>query len=87
MWGEGKGTRGRTRNSRGGGGESGAWQYVPTSSTTIYGLRIVLRGGMHPNRVSTAGANNLVMDTAAGGVKTTLKYTGGKLVTFVNRVK
>jgi hypothetical protein len=34
-----------------------------------------------------AGANNLVMDTAAGGIKTTLQYTGGQLVTFVNRVK
>jgi hypothetical protein len=68
-------------------GVSGAWHYVPTSSTTIYGLRIVLLGVMHPNRVSTAGANNLVMDTAAGGVKTTLNYTGGQLVTFVNRVQ
>ncbi len=84
---DGKPTSARTTNSMGWRGVSGAWHYVPTSSTTIYGLRIVLLGVMHPNRVSTAGANNLVMDTAAGGVKTTLKYTGGQLVTFVNRVQ
>lgn len=75
-----------TTNSMGWRGISGAWHYVPTSSTTIYGLRIVLVGVMHPNRISTAGANNLVMDTGVG-TKATLNYTGGQLVTFVNRVK
>lgn len=83
---DGQPTSARTTNSMGWRGISGAWHYVPTSSTTIYGLRIVLVGVMHPNRISTAGANNLVMDTGVG-TRATLEYTGGQLVTFVNRVK
>jgi hypothetical protein len=83
---DGQPTSARTTNSMGWRGVSGAWHYVPTSSTTIYGLRIVLVGVMHPNRISTAGANNLVMDTGVG-TRSTLNYTGGQLVTFVNRVK
>ena len=67
-------------------GVSGAWHYAPTSSVTVYGLRIVVLGVMHPRRVSTATANNLVLDTAAA-TGTTFEYTGGRLVTFVNRVK
>jgi len=82
----GEPTTARTTNSMGWRGISGAWHYVPTSSTTIYGLRIVLVGVMHPNRISTAGANNLVMDTGVN-TRATLEYTGGQLVTFVNRVK
>lgn len=83
---DGRPTSVSTVNSMGWRGISGAWHYVPTSSTTIYGLRIVLVGVMHPNRISTAGANNLVMDTGVG-TKATLNYTGGQLVTFVNRVQ
>ena len=67
-------------------GISGAWHYVPTSSTTIYGLRLVMVGVMHPRRVSTAGANNLVLDPTIGS-QVTFEYTGGQLVTFVNRVQ
>ena len=67
-------------------GVSGAWHYAPTSSVTVYGLRIALLGVMHPRRVSTATANNLVLDTTQAS-HVTLEYTGGRLVTFVNRVK
>lgn len=76
----------QTARTMGWRGVSGAWHYAPTSSVTVYGLRIVVLGVMHPRRVSTATANNLVLDTAAA-TGTTLEYTGGRLVTFVNRVK
>ena len=52
-----------TARSMGFRGISGAWHYAPTSSVTVYGLRIALIGVMHPRRVSTATANNLVLDT------------------------
>ena len=63
---------------------SRSWHYTG-SAVTIYGLRVVLRGVMHPRRASAGAANALVNDTAvAGGVS--LQYTGGRLVSFVNRL-
>lgn len=71
-------------NAAGWRGISGAWHYTG-SSVTVYGLRVVLRGVMHPRRASAGAANALVNDTAvAGGVS--LQYTGGRLVTFVHKV-
>jgi hypothetical protein len=83
---EGQPTTARTTNSMGWRGISGAWHYNSATTFTVYGLRLVLIGAMHPNRVSVATPNNLVMDTGVG-TRATLEYTGGQLVTFLNRVK
>jgi len=67
-------------------GVSGAWHYVPGSNVTVYGLRIVALGVMHPRRASAGTSNALVLDVAPAS-NVDLEYTGGRLVTFVNRVK
>lgn len=67
-------------------GVSGAWHYVSGGSVTIYGLRVVLLGVMHPRRASAGAANGLVLDTVPAA-NVSLEYTGGRLVTFVNRLK
>lgn len=67
-------------------GISGAWHYNSATTFTVYGLRVVMLGVMHPNRVSVATPNNLVLDPAIGS-NVTFEYTGGQLVTFLNRVK
>jgi hypothetical protein len=67
-------------------GVSGAWHYRPPGSRTIYGLRVVLLGVMHPRRATAGSANALVLDVGPAG-DVDLEYTGGRLVTLVNRVK
>jgi len=67
-------------------GISGAWHYRPPGSRTIYGLRVVLLGVMHPRRASSGGANTLVLDIGPAA-SVDLEYTGGRLVTLVNKVK
>jgi len=79
------GAREETRDA-GWRGVSGSWHYVSGFTRTIYGLRVVILGVMHPYRATTGGTNALVHDIApAGGVS--LQYTGGRLVTMVNRIK
>ena len=67
-------------------GISGTWHHKPGTNRTIYGLRVVLLGVMHPRRASAGTVNTLVHDIAPG-TNVDLNYTGGRLVTFVNRVK
>ena len=67
-------------------GISGAWHYPNTGSLTIFGLRVVLLGVMHPRRISAGAANTLVLDVGPAA-DVDLEYTGGRLVSFVNRMK
>ncbi len=67
-------------------GISGAWHYPAAGSVTVYGLRVVLLGVMHPQRVSAGAANTLVLDIGPAA-SVDLEYTGGRLVTLVNKVK
>lgn len=66
-------------------GVSGAWHYRPPGSRTIFGLRVVLLGVMHPRRATAGSANALVLDIGPAA-DVDLEYTGGRLVTFVNKV-
>lgn len=67
-------------------GVSGAWHYRPPGSRTIFGLRVVLLGVMHPRRATAGSANALVLDIGPAA-DVDLEYTGGRLVTFVNKVQ
>lgn len=62
-------------------GHYGMYVVAPTSNVTVYGLRLVLTGLMHPAHLSTGDDENaLVFDYNVAG---TLKYIGGRL-TAVN---
>tara|TARA_R100000654_G_scaffold65853_3_gene93848 strand:+ start:4319 stop:5212 length:894 start_codon:yes stop_codon:yes gene_type:complete len=65
-------------------GISGAWFYTPAGATTIYGLRVVIKGIMHPHSVGTA--NYLVHDTGYSN-GASLSYNGGNLSVLKQRVK
>lgn len=65
-------------------GISGAWYYTPAGATTIYGLRVVIKGIMHPHSVGTA--NYLVHDTGYSN-GASLSYNGGNLAVLKQRVK
>ena len=65
-------------------GISGAWYYTPAGATTIYGLRVVIKGIMHPHSVGTA--NYLVHDTGYSN-GASLSYNGGNLSVLKQRVK
>ena len=67
-------------------GVSGAWHYRPPGSRTIFGLLVVLLGVMHPRRATAGSANALVLDIGPAA-DVDLEYTGGRLVTFVNKVQ
>jgi hypothetical protein len=64
---------------------SGAWYYPRTGTPlTVYGLRVVCKGIMHPWSVGTA--NYLVHDTTYSN-GATLQYTAGNLSVLKQRVK
>ena len=66
-------------------GISGAWYYPRTGTPlTVYGLRVVCKGIMHPWSVGTA--NYLVHDTTYSN-GATLQYTAGNLSVLKQRVK
>lgn len=65
-------------------GISGAWYYTPAGATTIFGLRVVIKGIMHPHSVGTA--NYLVHDTGYSN-GASLSYNGGNLSVLKQRVK
>lgn len=66
-------------------GISGAWYYPRTGSPlTVYGLRVVCKGIMHPWSVGTA--NYLVHDTTYS-TGSSLEYTSGNLSVLKQRVK
>ena len=72
------------QSSQGWRGISGAWYYTPAGATTIYGLRVVIKGIMHPHSVGTA--NYLVHDTGYSN-GASLSYNGGNLSVLKQRVK
>lgn len=66
-------------------GISGAWYYPKaTGSQTIYGLRVVVKGVMHPYKA--AGVNYLVHDVIYSN-GSSLEYNGGNLAVLKHRVK
>jgi hypothetical protein len=67
-------------------GISGSWYYPRTSGfVTVYGLRLVVKGIMHPwNNASTT--NYLVHDTTFS-TGSSLEYTSGNLSVLKQRVK
>tara|TARA_R100001443_G_scaffold39936_1_gene53283 strand:+ start:357 stop:1250 length:894 start_codon:yes stop_codon:yes gene_type:complete len=66
-------------------GISGAWYYTrPSGNVTCYGLRVVIKGIMHP--FSNGGNNYLVHDTAYSN-GASLDYNGGNLAVLKQRVK
>ena len=67
-------------------GISGSWYYPRTSgSLTVYGLRLVVKGILHPwNNASTT--NYLVHDTTYS-TSASLEYTSGNLSVLKQRVK
>lgn len=66
-------------------GISGAWYYPRTGTPiTVYGLRLVVKGIMHPWSVGTA--NYLVHDTTYS-TGSSLEYTSGNLSVLKQRVK
>lgn len=66
-------------------GISGAWYFPKTAGTqTIYGLRVVVKGVMHPYKAS--GINYLVHDTTYSN-GASLAYNGGNLAVLKHRVK
>ena len=66
-------------------GISGAWFYPKTSgSQTIYGLRVVVKGVLHPYK--TGGNNYLVHDTTYSNGSSPA-YNGGNLAVLKHRVK
>jgi len=67
-------------------GISGAWYYPRNQPNPliVYGLRVVLKGIMHPHSVGTA--NYLVHDTAYSN-GASLSYNGGNLAVLKHRVK
>lgn len=65
-------------------GISGAWYYPRTGSDlTIYGLRLVVKGVMHPWHVGTT--NYLVHDTTFS-TDAALEYNGGNLAVIKQRM-
>ena len=65
-------------------GVSGAWYYPRTGSDlTIYGLRLVVKGVMHPWHVGTT--NYLVHDTTFS-TDAALEYNGGNLAVIKQRM-
>ena len=69
-------------------GISGAYYHQPAGPTTVYGLRIILKGPMHP--YSSGNVNYLVHTTtpvAVGGANIQLKYTSGRISTIKQRIK
>ena len=66
-------------------GISGAWYYPKTSgSQVIYGLRLVLKGVLHPHK--TSAVNYLIHDTTYSN-GSSLAYNGGNLAVLKHRVK
>ena len=66
-------------------GISGAWYYPKTSgSQVIYGLRLVLKGVLHPHK--TSAVNYLIHDTTYSN-GASLAYNGGNLAVLKHRVK
>jgi hypothetical protein len=67
-------------------GMNGAYYYTPAAgTTTIYGIRIVLKGPMHP--WNNGGLNYLVHTTGiVSGANMTLEYTGGTISTIKQRL-
>jgi len=67
-------------------GISGAWYYPRTSGTqTIYGLRLVFTGVLHPFYNAGTSSNTLVHDTSWAG-DARLSYNGGKMNAFIQRI-
>ena len=66
-------------------GISGAWYYPrDAGAQVIYGLRVVVKGVMHPYQL--AGVNYLVHDTVYSD-GASLDYNGGNLAVLKHRVK
>lgn len=66
-------------------GISGAWFYPRTlGSLVVYGLRVVVKGVMHPYKAS--GTNYMVHDTVYSN-GASLAYNGGNLAVLKHRVK
>ena len=67
-------------------GISGAWYYPKTSgSQTIFGLRLVFTGVLHPYYNAGTSSNALVHDTSWAG-DARLSYNGGKMNAFIQRI-
>tara|TARA_R110000822_G_scaffold58002_1_gene145390 strand:- start:2462 stop:3367 length:906 start_codon:yes stop_codon:yes gene_type:complete len=66
-------------------GVTGNWLYQPlTSQTTIYGLRLVIKGLGH--MYNNGGTNYIALDVSSGSASETLEYTSGAITVFVNRL-
>jgi len=67
-------------------GISGAWYYPRTqpAALVVYGLRVVVKGVMHPYKAS--GTNYMVHDTTYSN-GASLAYNGGNLAVLKHRVK
>jgi hypothetical protein len=65
---------------------SGAYYYTPAAgTTTIYGMRLVIKGPMHP--YNTGGVNYLVHTLApVSGTNVQLEYTSGTISTIKQRL-
>ena len=65
-------------------GISGAWFYERVTAVTVYGMRLVVKGIMHPHSIGTT--NYLVHDTGYSN-GASLEYTSGDLSVLRQRVK
>ena len=65
---------------------AGSYYYTPAAgTTTVYGMRLVIKGPMHP--YNTGGANYLVHTlNVMNGTNVQLEYTGGTISTIKQRL-
>ena len=64
---------------------SGAYYYTPPGSVTVYGLRLVIKGPLHP--FNTGGTNYLVHTlNTVSGTNVQLEYTSGTISTIKQRL-
>lgn len=57
-------------------GHYGMWAHKPSSPVTVYGVRLIITGLMHPGHLTSNGQNILIYDFTPSA---TLKYIGGRL--------
>ena len=66
-------------------GVSGAYYHTPASPITLYGLRVVIKGIMHP--YSVGSTNYLVHDTVFSSYPSAVQYNGGNLAVLKHLVQ
>lgn len=66
--------------------EGSHWD-IPVGTTTVYGLRVVLGGLVHPYYSTTLSEDCLAVDPIVGGNSQVLLHTGGRIVATVMEIE